>query len=685
MKSKLYKLCIVIMTLVYVSYGDNGGESCSDLGLFTDPQYFYFPVYKNLKLGLDISSVITANKIVIEYSKDLLAMLGEQKANDENENMVDDLIFTLMDAMRPGVAREKCRSEGKSLPALSQQDFQAEGGINKLMTDNGLEQIPATVRFVGDKVYLVEDNGDKEILKFFRSRESGEADVHHTTEKGTTIEEMGIKADGTINDKLLVNPKSRKEEIKFICQHYESKLRTEKITANVLYNKQVLLEKLLQQHIEDLQKCNNLSEADYLIGTNVDILMISKVEPHNDILVLIELLENVLEVREADEIPLRQMNNIMDQIEKINMGVKTDRNIVLPIHMSDDIRKRLGIHHFSDVIGSFTYCPKTKSLQSNDGIVEGSFKFKVKSFDNMVIVQEYRPFWYNGILLKPGFLVTEGNLRYFTSTKPHFKNCNQDMICMGKNLLRPTIKEFKCGYQLTTPKYEGENQCEVHPFPPEIIAYRTNCNPPDNTIISKRAGELMVERICKSRIPENWYFYKERESFKDSCKLRYDNYDILEEIKGVNLPNNYLNFEKRGEEKLTIDDSSENENWTSWINITVYGIIAILFGAGSSVVTYYGMRTTKKEAKNMVGKKEDDEDNDSVTSVQEQLENMVDKKLNAVENRVDKKLKKAFQDNDAKASGSNETNNKEPDELTPLKADDNQSANLKNKVTKAKK
>ena len=103
----------------------------------------------------------------------------------------------------------------------------------------------------------------------------------------------------------------------------------------------------------------------------------------------------------------------------------------------------------------------------------------------------------------------------------------------------------------------------------------------------------MVERLCDNRPIENLYFYKEQNDFKDNCRLRFHNHDIVDSAKGNTGEQDSLGFDKI----VAIDNGLGAVQENVWYQIAVYGGIGLVASCVSTILTYVVVRSRVKASR----------------------------------------------------------------------------------------
>ena len=568
------------------------GQTCNAWGLFTHTRHYYFPLQQNIKIGFDLSDVVKASKIATDYLEKMKLLLKIKPTSEDDIVLEDNVKFKLMPKALPHLAREICRSEKKSLPTFTSSTF-----LNKvvpIMKDSNIDNLLVVAKFTDKKVYLIEDLDGKEIMVYHRSidTDSGEkaAAQFTTTSRTGELEEVALKQDGTFDLTVTTDGTKKAALIPFLCQYYDPVVQTRPEMVGVLQARFQEALKLVDQLISDLTKGSEMANADYLVGLQTDLIDVVKAEPSKNLILLFECMDKMFSEKEVPTLDLAELDLIIKYSHELYKGLVTDRGDVIPIEITDEIRTKLGIKHYDDVVGQLIFQPKTNTLQPGDWIIGGEFEFLIKSYNNIVTVQDYKPFWHQGMLLQRGYLVNTGRQQYLTHVKPEFLQCDLDFICLGEKYIHPTLRELQCAHQILEEKYSGNNFCRIDESPSPILAYRTGCRPPSNTIISKQLGEMVVERLCENKPIEKLYLYDEQYEFRDSCRLRFRHHDILNPLPDLKGEQGFLGLHKVESRRDGIQAVQENV----WYQITVFGGIGLLASTISMIVTYAIVRSRIK-------------------------------------------------------------------------------------------
>ena len=379
---------------------DSGGERCTRWGLFTRARHYYFPLRKELKIGLDISDIVKTNRMAINYMGRIEALLKVETEIPTDEVVDDNIRFKLMKKALPNLAREICKGEGKSLPAFHSKVL--TGKIVPIMTKHSITKLLVVAKFTNDKIFLVKDVDGREIMVYHRRIDTTAGEKAASQFKSTSLtgelDEVAIKEDGKFELDMTTDNTKKVTAISFLCQYTDSVIQSQSEMNAALHRKQELVLKLVKQSVLELEMANELADADYLVGLPADSIEVVKVEPSDDVLVLIEYLEKLVTDDNKPRLDLAELEMITNLIEKLDEGVETDRGIKLHIKITDDLRTKLAIKHSDDLTGPISYRAETNTLQMGDWIIGGSFTFAVKSYNNVVIVQEFKPFWNQNIL-----------------------------------------------------------------------------------------------------------------------------------------------------------------------------------------------------------------------------------------------------------------------------------------------
>ena len=571
-----------------------GGEQCTRWGLLTHTRHYYFPLRKSVEIGLDVSDIVKANKLAINYLEDIKPILKVESEPADDDVVGSNVRFKLMDAAVPKLAREICKGEGMSLPAFHSKYL--AGKIVPIMEKHSITQLLVVAKFTDDKVFLVKDVNGREVMIYHRKIATtvGEKAAGHfepTSETGE-LDEVAIIKNGNFEMDMTTAAAKKDKPIKFLCQYTDSVIQSQTEMNAALTRKAKAVLKLIEQLTVDLKEENGLAEAEFLVELPASSIETIKAVPSDGMLVLIEYLEKLVSEDNRFSLVLTELDMITSLIENIDGDMNTDRGVKMHIKITDELKVKLDINQADELVEPISYSPKTKTLEMGDWVIGGTFHFAMKSINNAVIVQDFRPFWYQNVLLESGYFVISGRRQYLTHMPPEFLNCNLDSVCFGDKYVRPTLRELQCAQQVLDSQTLGVNYCREDQNPPPVTAYRTSCRPPSNTIISKRDEEVMMERLCGSEPSQKLYFYKEQTEFTDNCRLRFYNHEILGPATGAMGSHTLLGFDKI----LTIDRGLRAVQENVWYQIAVYGGIGLVASCISTILTYVVLRSKAKNS-----------------------------------------------------------------------------------------
>ena len=79
-----------------------GGEQCTRWGLLTHTRHYYFPLRKSVEIGLDVSDIVKANKLAINYIEDIKPILKVENEPADDDVVGSNVRFKLMETRAKG-------------------------------------------------------------------------------------------------------------------------------------------------------------------------------------------------------------------------------------------------------------------------------------------------------------------------------------------------------------------------------------------------------------------------------------------------------------------------------------------------------------------------------------------------------------------------------------------------------